>query len=133
MLMILDTDHVSYLVKGDASVTQALADLGETPVAISVITVGELICGIKHRRSSRLEVAVEAFLSRADVLGIDEPIGRLFGEIRAHLWSIGHPIPDNDIWIASTAIRHGALLVARDEHYAYVPGLSVTSWVRRTL
>ncbi|HEV8045487.1 MAG TPA: PIN domain-containing protein [Rubrobacter sp.] len=41
---------------------------------------------------------------------------------------IGRPIPENDIWIAATALQHGLVLVTRDSHFEHVEGLRVERW-----
>jgi predicted nucleic acid-binding protein len=35
----------------------------------------------------------------------------------------GKPIPQHDIWIAATAVRHGSKLIALDQHFTAVDGL----------
>jgi tRNA(fMet)-specific endonuclease VapC len=38
------------------------------------------------------------------------------------------PIPENDIWIAATAIQFGLTLISRDNHFVFVDNLSVEQW-----
>jgi tRNA(fMet)-specific endonuclease VapC len=40
----------------------------------------------------------------------------------------GHPIPENDIWIAASARQHGLTLVTRDGHFGYVEDLITERW-----
>ena len=35
----------------------------------------------------------------------------------------GQPIPTNDLWIAASALEHGAALLTRDAHFAQIDGL----------
>ena len=35
----------------------------------------------------------------------------------------GQPIPTNDLWIAASALEHGAGLLTRDAHFSHVDGL----------
>ncbi len=35
----------------------------------------------------------------------------------------GTPRPTNDVWIAATAQRHGAVVLTYDEHFAAMPGV----------
>jgi tRNA(fMet)-specific endonuclease VapC len=37
-------------------------------------------------------------------------------------------MPDNDLWIAATAIQYDLTLAARDAHLNWVPGLRVEQW-----
>jgi tRNA(fMet)-specific endonuclease VapC len=50
---------------------------------------------------------------------------RIYGTLKARFRARGRPIPDNDIWIAATAIRHNLTLITRDVHFADVEDLSV--------
>lgn len=38
------------------------------------------------------------------------------------------PIPENDIWIAASALRHGLVLVSRDGHFDSIEGLPIEPW-----
>jgi len=40
----------------------------------------------------------------------------------------GHPIPENDIWIAALAMEHGPTLVSRDEHFKQIDELKRVEW-----
>lgn len=40
----------------------------------------------------------------------------------------GCPIPDNDIWIAATAMQYGLSLATRDKHFREIDGLSLVIW-----
>ena len=35
----------------------------------------------------------------------------------------GQPIPTNDLWIAASALEHGAALLTRDAHFTQIDGL----------
>ena len=60
---------------------------------------------------------------RLDVVGIDLETARTFGEYRARLRQEGNPIPDHDLWIAATAVRHDLTLISRDRHFERIPNL----------
>ena len=67
-------------------------------------------------------------LRYAEVVEINLAIAQHYGQIKNSLRASGKPIPDNDLWIASTAIANNLALVTRDTHFASVPGLAVESW-----
>jgi tRNA(fMet)-specific endonuclease VapC len=48
--------------------------------------------------------------------------------IKAALRTSGRMIPDNDIWIAASAMQHGLTLATRDQHFQAVDGLQTVSW-----
>lgn len=37
-------------------------------------------------------------------------------------------MPDNDIWIAATAIQYDITLAARADHFNWIDGLKVEQW-----
>ena len=44
------------------------------------------------------------------------------------LKKVGHPIPENDIWVAATCLEVGVPLLTRDGHFDYIHGLEVINW-----
>ena len=123
----LDTSVVVAHFRKDESVTERmrLADLLFVPLTV----VGELYYGAF--RASQPQKALERlrqFLSASVVLHPGERTALRYGEIKKHLAGEGTPVPDNDIWIAATAIEHALPLAARDEHYVGIPDLDMRSW-----
>ena len=47
----------------------------------------------------------------------------LTGHCYAGLRRKGQLIPTNDVWIAASALEHGAALLTRDAHFRHVEGL----------
>ena len=37
-------------------------------------------------------------------------------------------LPDNDLWIAATAIQYGLTLAARDNHFTWIAELTLEEW-----
>ncbi len=60
---------------------------------------------------------------RVHVIEIDEETAEFFAEIYSGLKKKGKPIPSNDIWVASSAMRHGLSLFTSDEHFKQIDGL----------
>lgn len=73
---------------------------------------------------------MEALVRTATVLNIDERIGYDFAAIKSTLASTNQLIPDNDIWIAVTAMAYDLTLVTRDAHFSRIAayGLVVDQW-----
>jgi tRNA(fMet)-specific endonuclease VapC len=94
-----------------------------------VITLGELYFGAHgSRHTSENLRQVADFALATPILGCDQTTAEEYAIIRNHLRTIGHMIPDNDIWIAATARQHGLTLVTRDAHFQHIPNLPVESW-----
>jgi predicted nucleic acid-binding protein len=65
----------------------------------------------------------EEFLEDLFVVPVSQSIAEVYARERSLLRSNGLLIPDNDIWIAATAIAHNLQLVSGDEHFARIDGL----------
>jgi tRNA(fMet)-specific endonuclease VapC len=63
-----------------------------------------------------------------EVVHLTHKTAEIYGTIKADLEIKGQPIPDNDLWIAATALEYGLSLASRDQHFQRVPGLSVLPW-----
>lgn len=98
-------------------------------VSVSVITLGELRFGAyKSIRTDDNNRRLDRFETFIDVLSVTREIASKYGELKQHLRAAGKPIPDNDLWIAATAIAHNLTLVTQDKHFASLPGLAVNGW-----
>lgn len=127
---LLDTNAVSQLIRRpDGKVAQRVAELEPGSFAINVIVAAELRYGAERRGSSRLTRQLEAVLSAIDVLPLEEPVDRHYGEIRTELEGSGRPIGFNDLLIAAHARALGLTLVTNNVgEFRRVSGLSVEDW-----
>ena len=99
---LLDTNIVIALFAGDAAVKNHLAVAAE--VFVSSIVIGELCYGAQKSGRAKVNLArIDEFAANNVVLGCDTDTARRYGEIKNALRAKGHPIPENDIWIAAIA------------------------------
>ncbi|MEW6281988.1 MAG: PIN domain-containing protein [Candidatus Eremiobacterota bacterium] len=61
-------------------------------------------------------------------LPVDPETADLYGAAKADLERTGRPVPDSDIRIAATALRHACTLVTADAHFEEIAGLLRTHW-----
>jgi tRNA(fMet)-specific endonuclease VapC len=128
--LLIDTDVLVGLERtGAAHELDAL--LGDEPVAISVITVSELLHGV-HRASDENRIARRAFvehvLAGLPAVPITDTVARVHAEVWATLAARGATIGAHDLWIAATALAHGLRVGTRNAtHYGRVPGLRVVA------
>lgn len=54
--------------------------------------------------------------------------GNHYGQVKQRLRAKGRPIPENDIWIAATALQYGLTVVTRDGHFNEVEDLLTEAW-----
>lgn len=125
--MILDTNAVSSLFRGDRTLEELLAD--EERHQLPVIVVGEYAFGLAQSRGrQRLQTLLDQLVRESDVLEIDLETAKIYAEIRRGLHQRGQPIPENDLWIGALCLQHRQRLVSRDPHFERVPGLQRLSW-----
>jgi len=121
--VLLDTNVLIALFKGDRSVAEALSSFDK--VFIPTIVVGEfkagIVLGSENGRKQR--AALDEFLDSpaVEVVPISEVTTDSYALIFKALKENGTPIPQNDIWIAALAIDTGAILYSRDAHFGLVP------------
>lgn len=123
---LLDTMILVGYLRGDIAVQQRLTII--TPY-ISIISIGELYVGV-YRSSSLAGEAqkIDRLLTFATVLSCDTTTAKWYAQVKYSLSQKGRPIPENDIWIAATALQYGLPLVSNDAHFTEVSGLNLAQW-----
>jgi predicted nucleic acid-binding protein len=114
----LDTSAYSHFQRGDAAIVE-LIDRAEW-LGVPAITLGELRVGfLLGGQRERNEAALHQFLSNPVVeeLAADGEVSRHYAEMLVDLRRAGTPLPTNDIWIAATAARAGAIVLSYDDHF----------------
>ena len=113
--IILDTNIVSYLMRGGQLAQDYIPHLRGRLLAITFITVGELYFGAEkanwgQKRRTKLETTLRNFA----VIPYDHEIARCYGRLVAERQRGGDPIAPNDAWIAACAVRHDVPLITHD-------------------
>jgi tRNA(fMet)-specific endonuclease VapC len=128
---LLDTNTVSYIIKGNPRVQKRLLSVAMAEVGISVITEAELLFGLARRpEATKLKIVVEEFLLRVEVLPWDSEAARQYSRIRATLESGGEPMGNLDLMIAAQALASDLILVSSDAVFRRVKGLKIEDWSR---
>ncbi|MDN5697855.1 MAG: type II toxin-antitoxin system VapC family toxin [Rubrobacter sp.] len=126
---LLDSNIIVAAFEEDPEVTRHLAATPSELLFIPAVALGELYFGaMKSRRINANRQRLEEFVAASNVLPVDAATARLYGEVRERLRSTGRPIPENDIWIAATALQGRLALVTRDAHFGHVDGLWTERW-----
>jgi tRNA(fMet)-specific endonuclease VapC len=123
---LLDTNTVSYILKGRSSAARArLATLPDhEPAGISAITEAELRYGIvKAGSSPKQRAALEGFLTMVHPVSWDSTAAQAYGELRPQQERLGKPLGNLDLLIAAHAISLGAILVTHDQAFHQIPNL----------
>lgn len=140
MHYLLDTDTTSYLIKRNSihhhQVLARLTSLEPAAVAISSITVSELISGLQQIPHSntvhkkRIKDALEHFITAIEVLDYTLASAMIYGELRAQLKLKGKDIGAMECLIASHALAEKRILVTNNtNHFKRIKGLELENWV----
>ena len=123
----LDTNVVILLFAGDAAVQSKVS--AAATVIVPAVVVGELYYGAeKSGRPADNLKRVDEFAAANVVLACDSETAREYGRVKEALRKKGRPLPENDIWIAAAALRHGLSLATRDAHFQAIDGLVIENW-----
>jgi tRNA(fMet)-specific endonuclease VapC len=127
---LLDTDTVSFALRGQGRVGQRIVERRPSELAISSITMAELMYGAERRNSRKLHHLIDAFVSNVAVLSFDEDCAVRFGKLAADLVARGSRIGDFDTLIAAHAMQLGLTLVTNNaKHFGRVAGLKTENWL----
>lgn len=126
---MLDTDTVSFALRGQGEVGSRLLEHRPSEICISSITLGELRYGAARRRSRKLHRLIDTFVGDVSVLAFDQAAGDRFGGVAASLASAGTPIGGFDTLIAAHALAADLILVTNNtKHFTRVDGLRTDNW-----
>ncbi len=129
MKFLLDTDSVSFALRGEGNVAQRLADRSPSEFGLSAISLAELRFGAERRGSRRLHRLIDAFISNIEVVPFDPAAADRFGKVATRLQANGTPIGSQDTLIASHALSLGLTLITHNtEHFRNVRGLQSEDW-----
>jgi len=124
---LLDTSVIIPLFRGEPAIEERLAQAER--VFLSAVVLGELHYGAEGSdRPAEQREEIRALARLSTPLACDAETARHYGRIKQSLRRRGRPIPENDLWIAATAVQHGLILVTRDEHFHEVEGLTTERW-----
>jgi len=110
--------------------TAIAANIGETEVGISAVTLIELAHGAARadtpQRRTKREQFVEELLTAVPVYAVNVPIALRAGQLDGHNQARGVRVPLPDLLIGVTALELGySVGTANLRHFQQVPGLSV--------
>jgi len=125
---LLDTDAVVDILRGRHGVAQRLAQVSPDDVAVSAMTVAELLYGsLCSSDAERSEREVRRFLEVVRTIPFGRAAAATHSRIRHKLRK--QKIGPNDLVIAATALSTKATVVtANVRGFSQVEGLAVEDW-----
>ena len=122
----MDTSIAVAFFRQDQAIRQHLL---RVDIVTSTIVIGELFYGAYRAGQQARELAnIAALIAQSRIVLCDLTTSEHYGRVREALHRQGAPIPENDIWVAASALQHGLPLATRDAHFDRVPGLTVEQW-----
>lgn len=129
--ILIDTDILSYYLKGYGEIVEALDTYEQQhgAVYISRITVVEILGGLKAKNAATQETRFRQFIHARNVLEINETIGEIAAEVFALLYKTGHHSGNYDIFIAATVLHYQMTLCTNNKSdYQHIPELGMINW-----
>jgi tRNA(fMet)-specific endonuclease VapC len=130
---LLDTNICIYIRRErPQGVLERFKALAPGSTAISVITYGELIYGVrKSPNPDKAMTVLQELIALIPVLPIAIDVAKAYGTIRNDLAVRGELIGNNDLWIAAHAKSLGLILVTNNgSEFQRVDGLKIENWAR---
>lgn len=132
MIYLLDTNMVSYIVKGRSlAASDRLVGLsGKEIAAVSAITVAEVRYGLARKPSATaLKSLMDSFFASIQVFPWGAEEAEAYGILRARLENKGVSLGNMDMMIAAHAVVLEATLVTNDKAFAQVEELdALVNW-----
>ena len=122
--ILIDTNAYTAFMLGDVAVVEVVAHAER--ICLNSIVLGELLGGFAAgTRESRNRAELARFMDspRVEVLPVTAQTADSYALVYSSLRRKGQPIPTNDLWIAASALEHGAALLTRDTHFGQIDGL----------
>lgn len=127
---MLDTDTVSFALRGQGRVASRLLEHRPSELCISSITLAELRFGAEVKGSRKLHNLIGTFVEGVTVAPFDERAADRFAVVATALASRGRPIGTFDTLMAAHALALGHTFVTNNlKHFERVAGLKAESWV----
>ena len=124
---LLDSSVLVLSLKQDKATHQRLVEAAA--LYVSTVALGELYYGAEHSVHIKKSLAeVDKLAQSVTVLNADRATARIYGHLKHEQRFKGLMLPDNDLWIAATAIQYGLTLAACDHHFTWIAGLMLEQW-----
>lgn len=124
--ILLDTNAYSLYSNGNTQVREVMIEA--SGVFVSTISIGELYFGFKAgiKESENIRI-LGAFVRdpKVEIVDVSPKTAVYYSNIKYTLRKKGTPIPDNDAWIAASALETKSTVITFDRHFLKVPKIKV--------
>ncbi len=120
---LLDTNVIIRYIKDESNLDDIF---DEDNLYYSSVTLGELLFGAECSQRKAENAAVYSdFCNELTEIKPDSYVAPFYAKIKAQLKSDGHPIPENDMWIAACAMAYKLTVVTADKHFSLIKDILV--------
>lgn len=120
---LLDTNVIIRYIKDEGNFDDIFE---EDDLYFSSITLGELLFGAECSQRKEENTAVYSdFCHEISEIKPDSTVAPFYAKIKAQLKKDGHPIPENDMWIAACAMAYDLEVVTADAHFSFISDLKL--------
>ena len=130
---LIDTGILSFFLKGHPRVVRRYSKISEEAptLSLSVITYYEILRGLKRLSLPHKEHGFRTLADAYRLIPVDDSVCEIAAGLYADLGRRGVPLPDADILIAATALRHGLVLVTNNtRHFSRIQNLALENWAK---
>lgn len=126
-IVLVDTDVVSFLFKGDTRAELYREHLRRKRPAVSFMTMAELnLWTLKRNWAEKRKAQLSHFLLSYAVFPYNQDLCQIWAQVTNQSQRKGMPIECGDAWIAATAILYNLPLATYNvKDYAGVDGLEI--------
>ena len=131
MKYLLDTNMCIYWLKGINGIDIKMSSVDIDDVAISVITLAELLYGAYNSNNVEKNLSkIKNFEEVVNILELNRECLELYAKIKAKLKADGNILDDFDILIAVTALNNNSIIVTNNvKHFERIEGLTLENWI----
>ena len=133
-MYLLDTNIVSYWMRGDRRVIERLKEHAPSDLCLSTISLAEILYGIEKSRTKKKErrFKIHQISSLLGIYSFDEAAAGQYAIIRAQLERAERVISERDIQIASIAMANKFTVVTHNvKEFGRINKLKVEDWAKR--
>ena len=126
--MVLDTDTISYYLRGSQSVKNKFLK-HQYELASTTINYAELMYGLKKRDNKKYLPKVEMIFDNIKIYDFDKKSASIFSTLKSDMQTKGIVVADMDLMIASISLANGEKLISNNlKHFSKIENLELENW-----
>jgi len=132
-MYLLDTNIISYWIRGDISVIKKIKCHCPADLCLSAVTLAEILYGIEKSpvRKKERRKKIYHICSQLEIHPFDTPAAEKYGLIRARLEREGLIISERDLQIASIAMAKRLKIITHNlKEFSRIKELAVEDWAQ---